>query len=151
MIMSKKESIEKTRIEVTSAESQELANRLASEMTQSYGAREEAYISILIRQDDDGIIGGLNGLIHWRWLYIRHLWVEQNYRRQGYAKKLISAAKELAYKRNYIGVYIDTFDTNTAHFYENVGFKIYGEIPNFPAGFNRIFLYLPLSAHNNAP
>lgn len=149
--MSKKESIEKTRIEVTSAESQELANRLGSEMTQSYGAREEAYISILIRQDDDGIIGGLNGLIHWRWLYIRHLWVEQNYRRQGYAKKLISAAKELAYKRNYIGVYIDTFDTNTAHFYENVGFKIYGEIPNFPAGLNRIFLYLPLSAHNNAP
>ena len=151
MIMSKKESIEKTRIEVTSAESQELADRLDSEMTQSHGAREEAYISILIRQDDDGIIGGLNGLIHWRWLYIRHLWVEQNYRRQGYAKKLISAAKELAYKRNYIGVYIDTFDTNTAHFYENVGFKIYGKIPNFPAGFNRIFLYLPLSAHNNAP
>ena len=144
--MSKKEPIEKTRIEVASAESQELANRLGSEMTQSYGAREESHISILIRQDDGGIIGGLNGLVHWRWLYIRHLWVEQNYRRLGYAKKLISTAKDLAYERNYIGVYIDTFDTNTAHFYENVGFKIYGEIPNFPIGFNRIFLYMPLSA-----
>lgn len=144
--MSKKEPIEKTRIEVASAESQELANRLGSELTQSYGAHEEAQISILIRQDDGGIIGGLNGITHWRWLYIRHLWVEQTYRRQGYAKKLISSAKYLAYERNYIGLYIDTFDTNTARFYEKVGFKIHGEIPNFPFGFSRIFLYLPLSA-----
>ena len=149
--MSNKEPIEKTRIEVASAESQELANRLGSEMTQSYGAREEAHISILIRRDDGGIIGGLNGLAHWRWLYIRHLWVEQNYRRLGYAKKLISIAKDLAYERNYIGVYIDTFDVNTAHFYEKVGFKLCGEIPNFPIGFSRTFLYLPLSVLNKTP
>ena len=149
--MSKKDPIDKTRIEIVSTQSTELANRLSAEMTQSYGPRDETHLSILIKQDDGGIVGGLNGLAHWRWLYIRHLWVDKNYRSLGYGKKLISAAESHGHRQNYIGIYIDTFDVNTAHFYERVGFKIYGEIPNFPIGFNRIFLYLPLNALYKTP
>lgn len=142
--MSKNPPKEKPKLEVAASESAEIATRLGAEIAAQFGPRDETPFSILAHSAEDALLGGVNGVIHWRWLYIRHLWVEQNYRRLGYAKKLISTAKDLAYERNYIGVYIDTFDTNTAHFYENVGFKIYGEIPDFPIGFNRIFLYLPL-------
>lgn len=138
--MSKKEPIEKTRIEVASAESQELANRLGSEMTQSYGAREEAHISILIRRDDGGIIGGLNGLAHWRWLYIRHLWVAETARGDGLGRQLIMAAEAQARARDCIGVYIDTFDPRIAAYYEGVGFSRIGEIADFPPGGQRIYL-----------
>ena len=30
-----------------------------------------------MRDGAGALIGGLNGVIHWRWLYIRHLWVAE--------------------------------------------------------------------------
>jgi predicted N-acetyltransferase YhbS len=88
------------------------------------------------------LIGGLNGAEHWKWLYIRQLWVRDDHRGQGLGLKLMRLAESDAVTRGCQGMYIDTFDEKTASFYEHrCGFIRCGEIVNFPPG-NAARVYL---------
>jgi GNAT superfamily N-acetyltransferase len=122
------------------AESPEIAARLGAEIAARFGPRDEAALSVVCRDAAGALIGGLNGVTHWRWLYIRHLWVAEAWRRQGLAKKLIAAAEREALARGAMGAYIDTFDPAVASFYERLGYARCGEIEGFPPGGRRIYL-----------
>ncbi len=122
------------------AESAEVAARLGDEIAARFGPRQEAPLSVVLRDGAGALIGGLNSVTHWRWLYIRHLWVAPPWRGQGLAKNLVQAAEREARAREAIGAYIDTFDAGVAGFYERLGFERIGEIADFPAGGRRIYL-----------
>lgn len=138
--MTKKQPIEKPTLEVESAECAEVAARLGAEVAARFGPREEAPLSIALRDGAGALIGGLNGVSHWRWLYIRHLWVAETARGRGLGRQLMAAAESAARARGCIGVYIDTFDPRVADFYARAGFARVGEIAEFPPGGRRIFL-----------
>ncbi len=121
-------------------ESAEIAVRLGAEIAARYGPREEAPLSLVVRDGAGALIAGLNGVTHWRWLYIRHLWVAPSRRGEGLASRLIEAAERAARDRDAVGAYIDTFDPRVAAFYMRRGFSRVGEIADFPPGGQRIFL-----------
>lgn len=51
----------------------------------------------LFLQDEDGqVCGGILGEICWNWLEIQYLFVEPEYRGQGYGKKLMQEAEKVA-------------------------------------------------------
>lgn len=125
---------------VEATESAEIAARLGAEMAAHFGPREEAPLSIACRDGAGALIGGLNGVTHWRWLYIRHLWVAEAQRGKGLAARLMETAERAALARGAIGAYIDTFDPRVAAFYERRGFSRAGEIADFPPGGRRIYL-----------
>jgi GNAT superfamily N-acetyltransferase len=137
---SKKLEREQPRFVVEAVDSAEVAARLGAEIAARFGPREEAPVCVILRDGAGALIGGLNGVTHWRWLYIRHLWVAQPWRGQGVAKNLIQAAEREARARGAIGAYIDTFDDGVAGFYERLGFERFGEIADFPPGGRRIYL-----------
>jgi GNAT superfamily N-acetyltransferase len=85
-------------------------------------------------------IAGLNGVTHWRWLYIRHLWVAEPLRGAGLAQRIMARAESVARDRAAIGAYIDTLDARIAAFYERLGYQRAGEIADFPPGGSRVFL-----------
>ena len=85
------------------------------------------------------LIAGLNGASHWRWLYVRHLWVEASQRGRGLGRRLMAEAERLAKDRGCVGIYVDTFDPQAAAFYEDIGFTRVGEIVGFPPGHQRLF------------
>lgn len=130
----------KPRLTVAAAESAEVAARLGAEIAGRFGPRDEAPLAIAVHDDAGALIGGLNGVTHWRWLYIKHVWVEATRRGQGLASRLIEAAEEAARDRGAIGAYIDTFDPAVAAFYARRGYARVGEIADFPPGGGRIFL-----------
>ena len=138
--MTNPHDIEKPALVVGAEESAELASLLRSEIEARHGARNEAPVSILARDADGALIGGVNGAIHWGWLYVRHLWVAEAERGRGLARRLMAEAEALARARGCAGVYIDTFDPRVARFYERLGFSRVGEIADFPPGGRRIFL-----------
>ena len=139
-LMSKNPLKEKPKLNIEAGESAEIAVRLGAEIAAQFGPRDETPLSILARAGEEELLGGLNGVIHWRWLYIRHLWVAEAARGAGLGRQLIAAAEAQARLRNSIGVYIDTFDPRVAAFYERAGFKRTGEIVDFPPGGQRIYL-----------
>ena len=139
-LMSKNPPKEKPKLEIAASESAEIASRLGAEIAAQFGPRDETPFSILAHSAEDTLLGGVNGVIHWRWLYIRHLWVAETARGDGLGRQLIMAAEAQARARDCIGVYIDTFDPDVADFYARAGFARVGEIADFPLGGQRIFL-----------
>ncbi len=116
-----------------------VAAALATEITAAFGPRDESPISI-VAQAGDAVVGGLGGSTHWGWCYIRHLWVQEDWRRQGLGYRLIAEAETQARARHCVGLYVDTFDPGAAAFYERAGFTRFGEVENFPPGHTRTFL-----------
>jgi GNAT superfamily N-acetyltransferase len=137
-MFSRKTPIEKLAFEA--AESPEVAALLGAEIAARFGPRDETPMAITARGEDGALIGGLNGVIHWRWLYIRHLWVAEEARGGGLARRLMEEADNAARARGAVGAYIDTFDPRVAVFYQRLGYARFGEIADFPIGGRRIYL-----------
>lgn len=135
---------EKPKLNIERGESAEIAARLGAEIAARFGPRDETPFSILARSAGGELVGGLNGVVHWRWLYIRHLWVAATSRGQCLGRQLITAAEAQARSDDCVGIYIDTFDPRIADYYERNGFSRVGEIVDFPPGGQRIFLSKPL-------
>jgi len=93
-MFSKKAPIGKLAFDVESVESPAVAVHLGAEIAARFGPREETPLSITARDAGDALIGGLNGVTHWRWLYIRHLWVARPQRGQGIAEGINKKKKK---------------------------------------------------------
>jgi GNAT superfamily N-acetyltransferase len=126
-----------------------VASSLAAEITAAFGPRDESPLSIVAYAGDatagDAVVGGLNGSTHWGWCYIRHLWVEAEWRRRGLGLRLLAEAEAQARARRCAGLYVDTFDSGAAAFYERAGFTPFGQVEDFPPGHARIFLFKRLT------
>jgi GNAT superfamily N-acetyltransferase len=121
-------------------ESAEIAALLAEEIVARHGARNETPLFIEARDADGALLGGMNGVIHWRWLYVRHFWVAPGRRKQGLGHALMAEVERLAREKGCVGIYLDTFDEGAASFYAHSGFARCGQIENFPPGAARVFL-----------
>jgi ribosomal protein S18 acetylase RimI-like enzyme len=116
-----------------------VAASLAAEIASGFGPPNGLPLSI-IATEADAVVGGLNGVTHWGWCYIRHLWVHADWRRRGLGHRLLAEAETQARTRQCVGLYVDTFDPGAAAFYERAGFARFGRIDDFPPGHARIFL-----------
>jgi len=121
-------------------ETQEIAERLGAEIVARFGARAERPLAIVARDGEGAVVAGLNGASHWRWLYVRHFFVEPVWRGRGLGRRLLAQAEQAARARSCVGVHLDTFAEGAAAFYERCGFVRCGRIENFPPGAARIFL-----------
>ncbi len=101
-------------------------------------------INIIMRNSNDEITSGLSASTNWGWLYVRLLWVSNENRGQGIGTQLMLAAEDEARKRNCHGAWIDTFNVQTRHFYEKLGYVLFGELNEFPRGHQRYFLFKKL-------
>ena len=122
------------------SEAPDIAEKLGLEVAARFGARAEQSLAIVARGATGANIAGLNGVSHWRWLYIRHFYVDPGRRGQGLGRRLLALAEQAARERGCVGVYLDTFEESAAVFYERCGFVRHGRIENFPVGAARIFL-----------
>lgn len=124
-----------------------VAQTLGAEIAARFGPRNELPLSIHAYDDGDVLVGGLEGCTHWGWAYIRQLWVEARWRGQGVGRLLLAHAETEALVRKCVGLYLDTFDPAAEKFYESCGFRLYGQIDDFPPGHTRRFLYKRLSTN----
>jgi len=125
-------------------DSAEIGARLAQEIASRYGPRDETPFSVQALGADGALHCGMNGVTHWRWLYVRHFWVAPERRGQGLGRALMAEVERLAREKGCAGIYLDTFEEAAAVFYERLGFERCGRIKNFPLGAARIFLARPL-------
>jgi GNAT superfamily N-acetyltransferase len=144
-IMTRKASLHKPLILVSRDSADDdgpafVSDSLGAEIAARFGPRAETPLSILAYEGEI-LVGGLNGVTHWRWCYIRHFWVERSWRGRGVGQWLLAQAEAQARARDCIGLYLDTFDPGATRFYERHGFERFGQINDFPPGFARMFLF----------
>jgi GNAT superfamily N-acetyltransferase len=98
------------------------------------------HLAIFLRDSDEHIVGGLVGETYWQWLYVDVLWVQESFRGEGYGDALLAIAEQEAVKRGCKYAYLDTFSFQAPDFYQERGYVIFGELPDFPQGCSRFFL-----------
>jgi GNAT superfamily N-acetyltransferase len=122
-------------------DTKQLQQNLMSEIQSKFGAPERVSFAWVVHDTKQQLIGGVSGFAHWKWSYVTQLWVSSSEQGKGLGSKLICQVEDWSRSRHYQGVYIDTFEKKVMHFYEKLGYQLMGQIPDFPEGSNRYFLY----------
>jgi GNAT superfamily N-acetyltransferase len=107
---------------------------------QQAGEEKAQRLCFVVQSPDKEIVGGVIGVIYWEWLYIDLMWIRQEYRRHGYGHRLLTQLEELARQRGAKHAFLDTFSFQAPEFYKKHGYRVYGELKDFPAGHQRYFM-----------
>ena len=86
------------------------------------------------------IAGGTLGEIYWDWLHVDLMWVKEELRGRGYGLRLLLAIEDEARRRGAKNAFLDTFSFQAPEFYKQHGYRVFGELPDFPSGHQRLFL-----------
>lgn len=100
-----------------------------------------APLAITIRCKGDGaLIGGLYGRTGFRRLFVELLFIPEALRGKGLGSRLLQQAEAEAKQRNCIGAWLETLNADAKRVYERNGYRVFGEIPDYPPGNTRYFL-----------
>jgi GNAT superfamily N-acetyltransferase len=86
------------------------------------------------------VVGGVIGATYWDWLYIDLMFIKEELRSRGYGHQLLTLAEQEARQRGTKNVYLDTFSFQAPDSYKKHGYRVFGELNDFPHGHTRYFL-----------
>lgn len=89
-------------------------------------------INLIIKNVEGQVIGGLNGSSILKALYIDQLWVDEQYRGQGYGKELMRIAEGIARKEGCISSLAMVYSFQSPEFFKKLGYKIFGVSDGYP-------------------
>jgi GNAT superfamily N-acetyltransferase len=105
-----------------------------------------ANIGLVLKHPETGEAdGGLTGRVSFGWLFVELLFVPERLRGQGIGRQLMERAEAVAREHGCVGIWLDTFTFQAPGFYQKLGYAVFGEIPDYPAGSSRFFLSKRLS------
>jgi GNAT superfamily N-acetyltransferase len=117
----------------------EILKGLRAFNTRTLGRFEFKPLSITLRHRG-AIVGGLCGETYLGWMFISLLWIADEFRGKGFGSKIMQAAEKEARRRGVKNAYVDTFSFQAPDFYEKLGYREFGRLDSFPAGFHRSWM-----------
>ena len=97
-------------------------------------------LCIVLRDETGATLGGLIGDTYYGWLSVSLMYLREDLRGQGYGEKLLLRAEEEARSRGARDVFLDTFSFQAPGFYQKLGYRIFGELVDFPPGHTRYYM-----------
>tara|TARA_R110000744_G_scaffold22591_3_gene57716 strand:+ start:906 stop:1343 length:438 start_codon:yes stop_codon:yes gene_type:complete len=89
----------------------------------------------VIAKDDNGIVlGGIRAKAFWNYCTIELLWLLKETRGLGLGSNLMAAAEKFAKDKGFGYMRTETLSFQAKPFYEKLGYKVFGELPNYPKG-----------------
>ena len=107
---------------------------------QQAGDQQYKRICFVLRSPDDEVVGGLIGDLYWGWFYVDLLFVKDELRGRGYGGRILALAEEEARKHGATNAFLDTFSFQSPDFYKKHGYRVFGELKDFPPGHTRFYL-----------
>ena len=111
---------------------------------QQAGENNFQRLCLALQASDQEIVGGVLGELYWEWFHLDLLWVKEELRGRGYGRQLLMRAEDEARQRGAKNVFLDTFSFQAPDFYKQYGYRVFGELPDYPPGHQRYFLTKPL-------
>ncbi len=97
-------------------------------------------LAICLRDPDhDAVIGGLWGHSIHSWMFVDLLIVPEELRGLGIGTSLLRKAEEIAMTRDCLGLWLQSATFQARGFYEKLGYRAFGAIPDFPPGHDCLF------------
>jgi len=98
-------------------------------------------INRVIKGEKGEVLAGINSMLYcWNCLYIDVLWVNKEFREEGYGTILLNKVEEIAKARGCKLVHLDTFDFQAKDFYLKQGYEIFGVLDNCPLEHKRYYM-----------
>jgi GNAT superfamily N-acetyltransferase len=116
-------------------------NGLDQQAESIFGKMPRGTLAFFAHDKNTDVVGGVTG--YWGgfgWLYVNSLWVAEHARRSGLGSLLMSKIEVEAKQRGCLHSYLNTMTFQAPEFYKKLGYKIFGELKDFPPGHRRLFL-----------
>ena len=98
-------------------------------------------ISIILKNEESHIVGGLLGWVEWGCFQIEIIWIDEALRGKGLGKELMQKAEQVAAEKGCHLIKLDTFSFQAPTFYQKQGYEIFGELKDFPKGYTQYYLF----------
>ncbi|WP_409253935.1 GNAT family N-acetyltransferase [Bacillus sp. SCS-153A] len=96
--------------------------------------------SFIVKNDEGEIVGGITATLFWGHCHIDFLWVDNDFREQGFGKKLLNKMEKLAREAGCYLIILDTFSFQAPEFYKKQGYTVIGTVEDFPKGNKQFYL-----------
>jgi len=96
------------------------------------------------------IHGGLLGRTGRGALYVEHVWIADNHRRQGHGSSLLARAEREARARGCRFAHVETYSYHGPEFYERNGYEVFGRLDGYTGGYTRLYLHKRLAPESGA-
>jgi GNAT superfamily N-acetyltransferase len=128
----------------TGAIADEVEQRLLEALRQNVPPSDGRPLTLLARDAQGTIIGGLVGATSYGWLLVKMLWVAEALRGHGLGARFMAEAEGIARSRGCHGAWLDTSSARAERFYRRLGYELFGVLTNGPRqepqGHHRAFL-----------
>jgi ribosomal protein S18 acetylase RimI-like enzyme len=110
-----------------------------------YESRSATPFAILMKDGDGAIVGGIFAVAFWSGLAIDLFWISEQFRGLGYGSQLLQQAEDEGRRRGADKAFLNTHTFQAPGFYEKHGYELYGELKDFPPGYDRRYYVKALS------
>jgi len=104
------------------------------------GREKSKPLSVVARDEDDKLIGGVSGRTVYQHFLIDVVWVDKKTRGTGLGRRLMELAESEAKKQGCVAAQVDTLSFQAPVFYEKLGFEVVGRVTGFSEHPDRCFL-----------
>jgi ribosomal protein S18 acetylase RimI-like enzyme len=101
---------------------------------------ETRWLNVYLHDADGRLIGGAVGELEWNQLYVNYLWVDDAQRGRGLGRELLSRLEAEAQTHGCTYAILTTYEFQALDFYRKQGFRVVGQIEDFPPGSNYYLL-----------
>ena len=99
------------------------------------GEEGRRVLTYFIRDDKGTVVGGVRGqYTNYKWLWVGLLWVSEELRGRGYGFQLMTSIEQEAKSNGCTDAYLNSFSFQAVKFYKKIGYRVYGELKDFPPG-----------------
>lgn len=98
------------------------------------GYEKDTRFAVLAKDEDGKVLGGIRANAFWNYCIIELLWLSKDCRGLGTGSKLIEATEKFAKEKGFNYIRTETLSFQAKPFYEKQGFKVFGELPDYPKG-----------------
>ncbi len=113
-----------------------LSEGLGGYVTEQVGELLKKYpgvrIKLVIRDDDNQVIGGFNGFTALGTLHIEQIWIDKRFRNQGYGRQLLIKAERIAAERGSVSGLTWVLSFQSPEFFQKCGYEIFGMSDGYP-------------------
>jgi len=100
--------------------------------------------AVFAKDENGNVVGGIRACAFWNYCIIELLWLSENTRGLGIGKQLIEATEKHALKKGFSYMRTETLSFQARPFYEKLGYKVFGELPDYPKGHTTYCLFKEL-------
>jgi len=119
----------------------ELYDRLLAFNETTIGDASFAPLAVVLEDAPGGrLIGGLWGETYYDWMFVELLFVPEPWRGEGLGARLLAAAEDVARERGCRHAWLDSYSFQAPAFYLKQGYEVFGTLPDYPRGMERLFL-----------